>query len=121
AGHRRTLDVATIAGWQAAIELVAAELHARLDQMVAYCASQVPPVPTDDETRRRYLSYVRFNNTLRTAKQHADDLANRVTKAPAAWIATPPPEEPASSDRQRFNVLQRIAVAQWQEAARVYR
>ena len=56
------------------IELVAAELHARLDEMRAYCAAQAPPIDASHELRRRFLAYVRFNAKLKTARERADAL-----------------------------------------------
>ncbi len=57
----RTIQLANVHGWANGIELIAAELHARLDEMVAYLASKTPPVLVTDELVRRYLAYVRFN------------------------------------------------------------
>jgi hypothetical protein len=107
------IQVAWIAGWAAAIELVAAELHARLDEMLAYLAGQVPAVEVREEVRRRYLAYVRFNASLATAKRHADSLATRATK----WSGT----RPTNRRNAEYNTVQRIATTQWHEAAGIYR
>ncbi len=109
----RTLQVAQITGWAAAIELVAAELHARLDEMVNYLASQLPPVPVTEEIQRRFLAYIRFNSKPETARQHADNMNDELDKWPGA----------SSGDNLNalFNTIQRIAVSQWQEESKVYR
>lgn len=109
----RTLQTAKIAGWATAIELVAAELHARLDEMVTYLAANIPIIPIVEENQRRFLSYVRFNSSPQHAKEHADDIINELDK----WSG-------ASSGDNRdalFNTIQRIAVSQWQEDSKVYR
>jgi len=109
----RLIQVASINGWAAAIELVAAELHARLDEMAAYLAGQVPAVEVPMENQRRYLAYVRFNASLATAKRHADSLETRAIK----WSGTRP------TDRRdaEYNTVQRLATTQWHEAAGIYR
>src|SRR5262249_38026884 len=85
-GPKRTIQTAFIAGWAAAVELIAAELHARLDEMLAYLAAKAPPVPVLDEAAREYLAYVRFNASAATARTHADHLAERVKP----WVGTRP-------------------------------
>lgn len=112
-GRTRTLQLAWVHGWNAAVELMAAELHARLDDMVAYLAGKVPPVPVADESQRRYLSYVRFNASAATARAHADALSTRLQP----WVGAPP----ANNRDARYNTLQRIATTQWHEAAGIYR
>ena len=109
----RTLQLAWVRGWDAAVELMAAELHARLDDMVSYLAGKSPPVPVADETQRRYLAYVRFNASAATARTHADALSTRLQP----WVGPPP----SNNKNARYNTLQRIAVAQWHEAAGIYR
>jgi hypothetical protein len=109
----RTIQLAWIRGWAAAVELVAAELHARLDEMVAYLAGKAPPVPVLDEIQRRYLAYVRFNASAATARDHADHVTARVKP----WVG----ERPTNNRSARYNTLQRLAVTQWHEAAGVYR
>lgn len=114
----RTLQIGQITGWQTAIELVAAELHQRLDEMFSYCASHVPPIPLDDEIRRRYLTYIRYLSKPSTAQNHADNVQKELLK----WVGLPPPEPPPyTADLRRFKSLQRISVAQWYESASVYR
>ena len=44
-GATRTIELANVDGWDNGIELIAAELHARLDEMVAYLASKTPACP----------------------------------------------------------------------------
>lgn len=112
-GATRTIQVATIAGWAAAFELVAAELHARLDEMVAYLAAKVPPVPVTGELERRFLSYIRFNASPSGAQGHADNLAAELRRWPG-----PPP---GNNLNALFNTIQRIAVTQWHERAGIYR
>ncbi|MBN1814688.1 MAG: hypothetical protein JXA14_22805 [Anaerolineae bacterium] len=113
AGGQRTLQVARVTGWSNAIELVAAELQARLDEMLAYCSSKVPPIPITEEIQRRYLAYVRYNASFGTAKQHADNLPSRILQ----WTDA----RPDHNLDARYNTLQRIAVAQWYEDAGFYR
>ena len=112
-GVTRTIQLAWIRGWAAAVELIAAELHARLDEMLAYLAAKTPPVPVLDETAREYLAYVRFNASAATARTHADHLADRVKP----WVGT----RPTNNRNARYNTIQRLAVTQWHEAAGVYR
>jgi hypothetical protein len=109
----RTIFDATITGWGTAIELMAAELHARLDEMIAYLVAQVPPVAVTEENQRRYLAYIRFNSRPATAKGHADHLLNRVKK----WTAA----IPADNMNANFNAVQRLAIAQWHDRAGAYR
>jgi hypothetical protein len=109
----RTIQLARIQGWAAAIELLAAELHARLDEMVAHLAGKDPPVPVVDESQRRYLAYVRFNTRFETARTHADNLSARLQR----W----PGERPGHNRNAEYNTIQRIAVTQWHEAAGIYR
>jgi hypothetical protein len=109
----RLIQVASIAGWAAAIELVAAELHARLDEMRTYLAGKVPAVEVEVENQRRYLAYVRFNSTLATAKTHADSLPSQ----PKKWAGS----RPTTRRNALYNTIQRIAVTQWHERAGIYR
>jgi hypothetical protein len=112
-GRTRTIQLAWIGGWAAAVELIAAELHARLDEMLAYLAAKTPPVPVLDEVAREYLAYVRFNASAATARTHADHLAARVKP----WVGA----RPGNNRNARYNTIQRLAVTQWHEAAGVYR
>ncbi len=107
------LRCAIVEGWAAAIELVAAELSVRLDEMLAYCKNEKISVNTQKE--RDFLAYVRFNTKLSVAKGVADNLKKRVQKWPHA--------RPAENDNRWvvYNTVQRLAVAQWYEAASVYR
>jgi hypothetical protein len=109
----RTIFDATVTGWDTAIELVAAELHARLDEMTAYLAAKMPPVAVTDENQRRYLAYIRFNSRPATAQGHADHLVARVKK----WTAAVPPDNMNAN----FNAIQRLAIAQWHDRASAYR
>jgi len=105
----RTLQVGHIAGWQAVIELVAAELHSRLAEMVAHLGA--PAGLTENE--RRFLSYVRFNSAPATARDHADHLATRMVP----WVNPLPP----GNQNALYNTIQRLAITQWHEAAGAYR
>ncbi|WP_346534406.1 hypothetical protein [Micromonospora sp. DPT] len=113
AGFTRSLEVGTVNGWAAAIELVAAELHARLDEMTAYLAGKVPPVAVPDELSRRFLTYARFNSRPSTARTLADNLAVRLRP----WVGAPPPD----NTNVHFNTIQRLAVVEWHDAAAAYR
>ena len=110
-GKTRTLQLAWVRGWDAAVELMAAELHARLDDMLSYLAGKPPPVPVADEIQRRYLAYVCFNASAATAVS-----AHALTRL-QPWVGPPP----SNNKDARYNTLQRIAVAQWHEAAGIYR
>ena len=112
-GITRTLQLALIEGWAAGIELIAAELHARLDDMLAHLAGKTPPVDVTDEVARRYLAYIRFNTTPARARDHADHLSERLKP----WSGPPP----FRNRDARYNTLQRLAVTQWHEAAGLYR
>jgi hypothetical protein len=109
----RTIFDATVTGWDTAIELVAAELHARLDEMTAYLAAKVPAVAVTEENQRRFLTYIRFNSRPATAKGHADHLNDRVKK----WSGAVPPDNMNAN----FNAVQRLAIAQWHDRAGAYR
>ena len=109
----RTIQIAEISGWAAAIELVAAELHARLDEMTNHLSAQFPPTPVVEENQRRFLAYIRFNSTPATSKVHADNMSSELAK----WVGA----NPGNNRNALFNTIQRIAVAQWQEDSKVYR
>ena len=102
---------ADVVGWEAAVELVAAELHSRLDAMLAFCAANGVAITTEEQ--RRYLTYIRFNTGLATSQDHALHLNDRLKK----WTGT----RPTDGMSGRFNTLQRIAIAEWYEASGVYR
>jgi hypothetical protein len=106
----RTLELGTVDGWEAAIELVAAELHARLDEMVEYCAAHALPIDTRDELKCRFLSYIRYN----TNPTRARELAAQEVKP---WEPARPPD----NLNPHYNTIQRIAVTQWHERVRAYR
>jgi hypothetical protein len=113
AGYTRTLEVGTVQGWAAAVELVAAELHARLDEMTAYLAGKAPPVTLRDEHDRRFAAYVRFNASPARARQLVDHLDTAVR----TWVGARPP----GNEDARYNALQRLAVTDWHEEAGAYR
>lgn len=113
----RQLNVGRIAGWKAAIELVAAELHARLDEMTAYLAAKVPPIPVSEENQRRFVAYLRYSATPSTAQGHAVNLATRLRP----WTGPLPVLGVASNPLPHFLAIQRVAVTQWHEAAALYR
>ena len=114
---RRTLHVGRVTGWKAAIELVAAELHARLDEMTAYLAAKVPPIPS---SRRTSGAFSRTCATRRVPRPRAATPtisrcgfvhgAERYRRWASQAAALP-----------HFLAIQRVAVTQWQEAAAVYR
>lgn len=113
----RTIHVGTVAGWKAAIELVAAELHARLDEMTAYLAARVPPISVVEEGQRRFLAYLRYSSRPATARSHADNISARLRPWTGAFPALGVP----SDALPHFLAVQRVAVTEWQEAAAVYR
>lgn len=113
----RTIHVGTVTGWKAAIELVAAELHARLDEMTTYLAGKIPPIAVVEENQRRFLAYLRYSSRPGTARGHADNLAGRLRR----WTGAYPPLGVRSDPLPHFLSIQRVAVTQWQEAAAVYR
>lgn len=113
----RTIQVGTVTGWKAAIELVAAELHARLDEMTTYLAGKMPPIAVVGENQRRFLAYLRYSSRPATARGHADNLAARLRPWTGAFPALGVP----SDALPHFLAIQRVAVTEWQEAAGVYR
>lgn len=113
----RTIQVGTVTGWKAAIELVAAELHARLDEMTTYLAGRMPPIAVVEENQRRFLAYLRYSSRPATARGHADNLAARLRP----WTGAFPPLGVPSDALPHFLAIQRVAVTEWQEAAAVYR
>lgn len=104
-------NTADITGWGAAIELIAAELHSRLDQMLKFCTTNGIHVTTEEQ--HRYLSYIRYNTGVATSQNHATNLHTRLAK----WTGP----RPTDQMNGRYNTLQRIAIAEWYEAAEVYR
>lgn len=113
----RTIQVGTVTGWKAAIELVAAELHARLDEMTTYLAGRTPPIAVVEENQHRFLAYLRYCSTPATARGHADNLTARLRPWTGAFPALVVP----SNALPHFLAIQRVAVTDWQEAAAVYR
>lgn len=107
----KLVNTSDVAGWEAATEMVAAELHSRLDEMLAYCAGKGISVSTEEQ--RRFLAYMRYNVSTPTAQGHADHLNERLRP----WVGP----EPTDQMDERFNTLQRLAVAEWYELAQVYR
>ena len=107
----RNVRCALVKGWEAATEICAAELHSRLDEMLAYCTSQGIEISTEEE--RRFLAYMRFNVSPPTAKGHVDHIHERMRP----WVG---PEPPDQMD-ERFNTLQRLAITKWYELSEVYR
>jgi hypothetical protein len=107
----RNVRTADVVGWEAGAEMVAAELHSRLDQMLAYCTSQGITITTEEELR--FLAYMRFNVSLPTAQGHADHIYERMRP----WVGP----EPTDQMDERFNTLQRLAITKWYELAQVYR
>jgi hypothetical protein len=112
------LEVADIRGWEAAVELVAAELHARLDEMLVYADEQNIAITTEE--KKRYLAYIRFNASFTNARTYVDQLRppsdHLENDRLKGWEGPPPKKENA-----RYNALQRVAAAEWFEAVGVYR
>jgi hypothetical protein len=102
-----------IAGWEAAIELVAAELHSRLDAMRAYCAANGIAITTD--VQRRFLAYLAYNAGVAGAKAllDAENLDKRLRSWTGSW--------PGTQRNAHFNSLIRVAISEWYENAEVYR
>ena len=113
-GATRTIQLADVHGWDNGIELIAAELHARLDEMIAYLASKSPPVPVADELSP---PLPRVRPLQRQRRRRRADHADALGDATRALARVRPDEQPDAL----YNTLQRLAVAQWHEAARVYR
>lgn len=99
-----------IAGWEAGIELVAAELNSRRDEILAYCASKGITVTTEEQ--RRFLTYMMYNRPA-SAREHAEHLDQSLRP----WTGAPPP----GRRNPRFNTLKRLTATQWYELAGVYR
>ncbi len=129
---------ADVTGWEAAIELMAAELHARLDQMLQSMGKSFDEV---GEPVRRFSAYVRFNADLvrRNWETIANDIDNYATVGTdlKPWSGTPinssnvswptPPDRKLIDknfrpvDRLWFTALRRTATSLWHEQAEVYR
>lgn len=112
-GAARTLQIGTVAGWAAAIEIVAAELHARIDEMTDYLTAQGRPVDPTDELARRFLGYLRYNTKPARARELADNLSTNLARWAQPW--------PPDNRNAHYNTLQRIAVMEWHQAAGAYR
>jgi hypothetical protein len=102
---------ADILGYETAIELIAAELHSRLDAMQAHLATLSMAATTERE--KRFAAYVRYNTDLSSAQAIVGNLAANLTK----WSGARPPDE----SNARYNTLRRLAISEWYEASGVYR
>jgi hypothetical protein len=91
---------ADIVGWRAAIELIAAELHARLDQMLATGGHAASDLREDG---RRFLSYIRYNAVLGDPTV-TTDWQRIATSPPGPFIA-------ASGDPTSWDVIKNGVVA----------
>lgn len=120
----RTSDVI---GWEAAIELVAAELHQRLDFMLKYLSMDFD---STTELQHRFLAYCRYNAGISNSKLAAEQMSELLQKwneeqAERNWGKRRPDDaldrDFPALQRIRYNSLVRIAVAEWYEAAVVYR
>ncbi|HKR22091.1 MAG TPA: hypothetical protein VJS17_05810 [Pyrinomonadaceae bacterium] len=116
------LEVGRVDGWETAIELVAAEIHFRMDQMVRFCAANGIAITTEEQ--RRFLAYIRYLSEEPRAQAHARRIDSDMRKWSAAddpKPATPVPSTIFDAKYRRYETLRRLAVAQWYEAAEVYR
>ena len=121
-GETIVLEVGRVVGWETAIELVAAEIHFRMDQMVRFCEDNGITITTEEQ--RRFLAYMRYLSEEPTAQAHARRIDSELRK----WSAADDPKPPTPSagttfdaKYRRYETLRRLAVAQWYEAAEVYR
>jgi hypothetical protein len=115
-----TIRSADVIGWEAAVELVAAELHERLDWMLNVIGKTRDRVT---ELQRRFLAYGRYVSSENTSTAVALQMATLLKP----WEGNAPPA-PTPTDslavivhRVRYKILQRLAVADWLERSGVYR
>jgi hypothetical protein len=112
-------------GWVTAIELVAAETHARLDMMFSFLEDSGRFIANLSETQRRFLAYVRYNTerSLDTWPQIALHLNNHCTRWPPGVGRPSGPNDTSFSaiDRVTYNSLQHLPIAEWYEQVGVYR
>jgi hypothetical protein len=101
-------------GWASGIELVACELHWRLDKMLGYCAKHAPTIKVRTEEQRRFLANARYNTVIPATAQ---SLANNLSANVVPWSGPYPPD----NMNAKYNAILTVAVAEWYEAARVYR
>jgi hypothetical protein len=103
--------------WTSAVEYTAATLNARLDNMVGRTTKTREQIP---EAQRRWLAYFRFHSYNATNIQKA--VTERALHVKDRWDHTPPPAAGVFGfDTVRFKTIQRMAVADWYEKAKVYR
>ncbi|HBV97450.1 MAG: hypothetical protein JL50_08240 [Peptococcaceae bacterium BICA1-7] len=114
---------AIIKGWEAAVELMAADLHWRQDLGTAYCQNHVPAISCRTELRRRYLTYVHFNTGQPwqpdSGQRRAERRLNLIESQCSPWPSTEP--RPSGPGDARFNSLVRVATAAWYDQIQVYR
>ena len=121
-GQTLVLEVGRVDGWETAVELVAAEIHFRMDQMIRFCQTNGIAITTEEQ--RRFLAYIRYLSEEPTAQTHARRINAEMRKWSAAddpKPATPVPSTIFDPKYRRYETLRRLAIAQWYEAAEVYR
>jgi hypothetical protein len=111
-------------GWLAAIELVAAEAHARLDMMLRLLDLADRDPDAVSETQRRWLTYVRYNTEMKfdtwmTLGRNLDHWCVRWRRSDRPGG----PKDPSFSalEQVTYNSLQHLPVAEWYEQVGVYR
>jgi hypothetical protein len=120
------LEVAIIKGWEAVLELVAAELHFRQDKMLEFCAAN--GISVTNEEQRQFLAYIRYLSSETAAHAHALRMNFDLRKWSAADDPKPTQasihrDAPAAEKARyrRYETLRRLAITDWYEASEVYR
>jgi hypothetical protein len=115
-----TAQTADPIGWEAAVEFVAAELHARRDWMLGVLGK---PLNRISEQQNRFLAYARYVSSEGTSTA----VARQMTTLLAPWEGPAPPAAtdhdplPVIVTRVRYKCFQRLAVADWLEKSQIYR
>lgn len=115
-----TAQTADPIGWEAGVEFVAAELHARRDWMLGVLGK---PLNRISEQQNRFLAYARYVSSEGTSTA----VARQMTTLLTPWEGPPPPPAtdhdilPVIVTRVRYKCLQRLAVADWLEKSQIYR
>lgn len=111
-GENKT--TARVRGYEAAIELVASELHRRRDQILGYANTQgvdLTTMPGYPGYAEDFLTYAQYNNP-----SVARDAVNR----PEVYLRPWSGPERTDERNVRYNTMVRLATADWYRRARVY-
>jgi hypothetical protein len=102
---------AVVAGYETAVEAVAAELHWRKDWILSYISRNALKVDTADSDVVDFLTYATYNR-MTVGTEAAKNTAHYMRK----YSGT----ERTDQMNVRFNTLKRLCVSDWYKAVKVY-